>query len=205
MDHPACRRVDHQRRAFGNGMRHRQEADPERSGLYLFGPGRNGAHAVFGQAQVSHLAPRDIGGKGTGVNRRAKRLVAVGDATDMVFMRVGDEHRFQPVGAFLQPGHVGQDQVDPRSAFHIGKRDAQIDQDQTFLARSAPAVDIGIHADFPGSAQWQIDQSFTAHVLCRFPCYTRISPSARASLGLLRNGRTGLRIAGTAAPARQSR
>jgi hypothetical protein len=44
----------------------------------------------------------------------------------MVLVPVGDDDAVDPVGAFREPGDIGQDQVDPGRGVHVGKGHAEI-------------------------------------------------------------------------------
>ena len=120
--------------------------------------------AVFGE-----LAPRDIGGEFTRIDRRAKAFPIVPDGTDVVFVGVGDENTHDIGTAFFQPCDIGHDQVDARGGVHVGEGHAQIDNDQFLFARKSISVDVGVHADLTGPTQGQINQAvscfFAAHVV----------------------------------------
>lgn len=146
-------------------MRNRQEADREWPGAHRLGPARNRSDPVGRQAAILELLPGDVRGKGAGVDRRRQGLGEMADGADVILMRMGYEDRIEPVGTRDQPGHVGKDQVDPGRPVHVGKGHAQIDQDQPLAIRRAIAEDIGIHADFPGPAERQVDQALAGHML----------------------------------------
>ena len=62
---------------------------------------------------------------------------------DMVFVGMGDEDPIQPIGAGLEPCDIGQDQVHAGLAVHVGKADADIDEDEALLVIGrAVAVDV---------------------------------------------------------------
>ncbi len=94
----------------------------------------------------------------------------------MIFMRMGDEDRLQPVQLVVQPADVGQDQVHPGRGVHVGKGHAHIDQDQPFFARRPVAVDIGVHADLPRAAEGKIDQPVRGHGVSLLKALIRTRP-----------------------------
>ena len=105
----------------------------------------------------------------------------MGDSTDVVFVGVGDEDRFDLIAPFLQPCDVRQDQVHAWGAVHIRKSDTKVDDDQPLFTGFAVAVDIGVHANFTRPTEGQIDKSFAAHIIQLCPYYNRGSRSGRAS------------------------
>ena len=149
-------------------MRNRQEADVEGAGLDLIRPGIRHRHGIVADTVFRQLSAGDIRGEGAGIDLgSAQAFEQVADRADVVFVRVGDEHRLKPVASFLKPGDIGKNQVHAGRAVHVGKGDADVDKDQPFLPRRAVAIDIGVHADFPGTAEGEIDQPFSCHAL---PC-----------------------------------
>ena len=154
MDDPACGRVDDQGGGFGNGMADRHELHPERPRRYHFGTRGHGDDGILGQARLFEFQPPDGGGKAARIDRLFQLGPQMRQRPDMVFMRMGDENRVQPRQVGQKPRDIGQDQIHAGAAVHIGKRHAQIDKDQAFAALWAIAVNIGVHADFTGPAQW---------------------------------------------------
>ena len=117
-----------------------------------------------------HLAPRNIGGEGTRIDRRAQSIISQRHRAHVILMGMGDENRLDPVAPLRKPGDVGQDQVNTRAAVHVGKGHAHVDHDQPFLARLAIAIHIGVHAYFTRPAEGKVDQSFSAHAIMQRPC-----------------------------------
>ena len=78
-------------------------------------------------------------------------------------MRMRDKNCFNPVLLRDKPTDIGQNQIHPRGAIHIGKADAKIHHDQPFSPFWPIAINIGIHANFTGSPEGKVNQSLTAH------------------------------------------
>ena len=147
---------------------------------------------------VGQLAACDVRGKGTCVNRRAKRLPVVADGPYVVFVGVGDENAFDVGAACFQPCDIGQDQIHTGCCVHVCEGHAEVDDDQFFFARKAVAIDVGVHPDFTSPTEGQIDQAFScffaAHVfslLCRWmtvkPCIVKSSSKASKSASVCPN------------------
>ena len=114
---------------------------------------------VVGVALFLQLAPRDVRGEFTRIDRRAQLFPQQANRADVVFVGVGDENTLDLRPAFFQPGDIGENQINAGRTIHVGKGDAQIDDDQTLFAFGAIAVDVAVHADFTGAAKRHIDQS----------------------------------------------
>ncbi len=76
----------------------------------------------------------------------------------MVLVAVGDEDRLQPVGAGLDPGRIGHDQIDAGRRLHVREGHADIDEDEAFRVLRPEAVEIHVHADLARAAEREIDQ-----------------------------------------------
>ena len=144
---------------MGNG----HKAHFEGSNLHGFRPSARRDHSALGVPAIIHLAPRDIGGKGAGINRRAQFIVVMRNGAHMIFVRMGDEHGLKAITPRFQPRNIGKDQIHPGRAVHIRKRHAQIHKDEPLLVWRTHAVDIGVHTNFTRPAEGQIDHTFTAH------------------------------------------
>ena len=168
VDDPPFGAVDDKGRTFGNRMRNRQEADAERSRFQLLGPGVGDGDGLVAVSVFRQLAARDIRSKCTGIDLgRTEPIKQMTDGPDVIFVGVGDEYRLKLIAPLLQPSDVGKDQIDTRRRIHIGKGNADVDEDQPLFSGCAVAVDIGVHADFPGTAEGEIDQPICGHIL---PC-----------------------------------
>jgi len=159
---PPGRRLDQQRRSLGQRMRDRQELHAKRPRLDRF-LRLGGADGVVGLPALDHLLLSNAGGEVARVHRGLQPVPKLAERGDVILVGVGDEDRLQPVAAFGKPGHVGQDQIDAGRTVHVGEGNAQIDQDQPFLALRPVAVDIGVHSHFARPAEGQIDQSLGRH------------------------------------------
>ena len=95
-------------------MRNRHKANGERACRNRFRPCRGRAHGFGRMAMLGHLVAGDVGSEGTRIDRRAKLFPIVPHGANVVFVRVGDEDRLDPVAAFFQPRDVGKDQVHAR-------------------------------------------------------------------------------------------
>ncbi len=80
---------------------------------------------------------------------------------------MGDEDRLDPAGIVGKPVHVGHDEVDAGRGLHVAEGHAEVDDDQPLRALRPIAVDIGVHADFAGTAERQVDQAVLCHAVSR--------------------------------------
>ena len=201
MDDPARACVDDQCRAFRYRMADRGKTDFERSDLAHVWPGRNNVDRAFVQRMFVEFQRRDVGGKGAGIDGGLQARPQMGQRADVIFVRMGDEYRIQPVAAVFQPADVGQDQIDAGGGVHVREGHTQINEDQAFFVTRAIPVDICVHADLARPAERQIDQPVIAQ--SSGPCCGRGSPLTRASSDHPQAYQTSVRSAQRAAPDRR--
>jgi len=159
VDDAAFWRINHEARAFRNGMADRHVTHCERATFHDLGPSLDDCDDAIRVAMFGQLAPRDIRCELARVNGRAKLFPHMANGANMVFVRVGDEDTVNHRATLFQPSDVRQDQIDARCAVHIGEGDAQINNDQAFCVFWPVSVDIGVHADLSCAAEGQIDQA----------------------------------------------
>ena len=135
-------------------MADRHKLHAEGASRYHFGTCGHGDDRVFGQTCLFKLQTPNGGGKSAGVDRLFQLRPQMRQRTYVVFMRVGDENRVQPRQVGQQPTDIGQDQINAGAAVHIRKRHAQIYQNKPLAALWSVSVNVGVHADLAGPAQW---------------------------------------------------
>ena len=154
-------RVDDEAGALGDRVRDRHELHLERTGFDHLRARLDDLDRLGRDARLFQLQLTDAAGKRARIDRLAQLVPDMGQRADMVFMGVGDKDRVDPVGIRFQPFEIGEDQIDAGRAVHIRESHAQIDNDQPLFPLWAVAVHIGVHANFAGTAEGEVDQSVT--------------------------------------------
>ncbi len=144
-------------------MRHWQKADSKRTGLHGFRIGRDFGQTISIAAMFFKLQPRNRGGKGAGVNRHRDAAPQNAKCANVIFVRMGDKNRLDPVNAVDDPLGIGKNQVNTGGAVHIREGHAQIDKDIPLFAGDTVAINIAIHANFASPTKGEIDQSLVSH------------------------------------------
>ena len=103
-----------------------------------------GGHAVLGQFFLHH-AEREAGAAD---GRLGKLAQQVGQRSDVVFVRVGEQDRVELAGLF-QIAQVGGDDLDPERLLGVGKHQAAVDDD----AVAAGLDDHAVHPDLAQAAE----------------------------------------------------
>ena len=148
VEHTAIRRVDQQRVAFGNRMRHRHEGDAERAHLEPLARLDDAQRHLVGNALLLQLAADQARGEGRGIDRHVEIEREIGQRADMVFMAVRDDDAGKAVELILDEAKIGQDHVDA-GIIGIGEGHAAIDHHPLALT----AIEVDVHADLARAAE----------------------------------------------------
>ena len=103
MDQSTRRRNDRQGAAFGYGVRDGNKRDIKGPSGDLVRPARRCTHHRFRQAIFGQFAPRNMGGKGAGIDGRTKLFPKMANSPHMVFMCMGDKDRLDLIAPLFQP------------------------------------------------------------------------------------------------------
>ena len=168
---PTRGRVDHEAGRLRNGMRHRHEAHGEGAGMGHMRPGVGLPHRAGVVARALHLALGKRRGEAPRIDRRLESRPEDAERAHVVLVAMGDEDRLQPVGAGLDPGRIGHDQLDARRRGHVREGHADVDEDEALGVLWPEAVEIHVHADLARAAERDVDQPILpGHVFRVTPC-----------------------------------
>ena len=144
-------------------MADRQELNGEGADRGFGGTRADGGDGVLRQTRLFKFQPAKGGSELAGIDRLFQHGPQMRQCAKMVLMGMGDHDAIQPVHVVHQPRDIGHDHIDAGAAVHVRESHAKIDQQKTFLAGAAIAVNISIHPDFPGTAEGEIDEAFACH------------------------------------------
>ena len=150
VQHDPGRGADDQGLRLGNGMRHAEKLQVERPNVELTaGCDHVDLHLVQ-QPRLAQLAPEHGGSERRRVNRAAQVAPQMCHAADVILMRMGDHQADQLVAPLGDEYRVWHHHLD-LGVFGTAKANPAIHRQP--LAGSP--VEIQIHTDLAGPAQWQ--------------------------------------------------
>ena len=149
-DHRAHRSGHRQRIAVGHRVGVSDELDLEvLAKLHHFTRGHRLQHRAIGNAGFRHLSLKQGEGQTRAVNDRdIEMLEVVGDATDVVFMTVGDDHAANALLVFAQEAGVRHHDIHPVHAV-AGESQTGVNQNQVV----AEFKNTGVLSDLVQAAQ----------------------------------------------------
>ena len=148
MNQNAQRRVDRQRHAIHQAVRHVDGIDGERPDLEALARLDLVEHGIVEQAVLFqlafHISQREFGA----VYRHVQLGEQPGQCADVVFVSMGQHHRPHMSAVLDQVREIGDDNVDAKQ-FGFGEHESGIDNDDVI----APANGHAVHAEFAESTE----------------------------------------------------
>ena len=151
------RGADGHRPRLGDRVRHADHLQIERADAEAAVVGDQPQRHLGLEAAAGELATQRGHGERRRIDRTAQPRPQIGHRAEMVLVGVGEQQAVELVAALGDERRIGHDHVGAGNTV-AAERDAAVDHQPAVLVARAIAVEVEVHADLAGPAQWQEQQ-----------------------------------------------